>query len=192
MASGATNALRGNSRAGGGEGGIQAWSLDAEAWNFSPHRPLHQPHQLPIRLHRLELRELGLHVVRPAAPKPDEGGRTEEQAHARFGQALRAVAQCGQSISSPIGLCCLESKVLISSPLPQMKKFSNLLNQSPAGTSGLLSSQSRRAMRSAAEICRSLTRSAKWSINRCGRFWRLIFGTIGPDLRGRIPDSVYF
>jgi hypothetical protein len=35
--------------------------------NLSPHRRLHQPHQLPIRLHRLELRELRLHVVRRAA-----------------------------------------------------------------------------------------------------------------------------
>src|ERR1043166_9647072 len=46
---------------------------------LSPHRVLHEPHQLPVRLHRLELREglasrlreLRLHVVR----------RAEEDAH---------------------------------------------------------------------------------------------------------------
>src|ERR1051325_404471 len=99
MASGATNALRGNSRAGGGEGGIQAWSLDAEAWNFSPHRPLHQPHQLPIRLHRLELREglasrlraLRLHVLRPA-----RRSRTKAGARKRM---PTCVPPCGISIA---------------------------------------------------------------------------------------------
>jgi len=34
----------------------------------SSRRALHQLHQLPIRLHRLELRELRLHVVRRAGP----------------------------------------------------------------------------------------------------------------------------
>ena len=32
-------------------------------WHFLPHRPLNQPHQLRIRLHRLELRKLALYVA---------------------------------------------------------------------------------------------------------------------------------
>lgn len=66
-----------------------------------------------------------------------------------------------QEIFSPRGDWRLDRMVLINSPLPQRKKLEKGLNQSPAGASGLVSSQSRKAMRSAAEISRNLARSAR-------------------------------